>query len=140
MQLHPYLNFNGQCEAAFKFYAQLLGGKITFQMTWGEMPGADQFPAEMHKLIMHSTLSVGDQILMGADAPPDRYQQPQGLNVSLHIKDKAEGERIFNALAEHGNATMPFQQTFWSPGFGMCVDQFGIPWMINCEGEPQATS
>ena len=133
MQLNPYLNLNGQCEAAFKFYEQILGGKITFSMTWGEMPGADQFPAESHKLIMHTTLSVGDEVLMGADAPPGRYQQPKGINVSLHLKDITEGERIFNALAENGSVTMPFQQTFWSPGFGMCVDQFGIPWMVNCE-------
>ena len=133
MQLNPYMNFNGQCEAAFRFYEQVLGGEITFKMTWGEMPGADQFPSETHKLIMHSTLNVADQILMGADSPPDRYKQPTGMNVSIHLKDKAEGERIFNALAENGNVTMAFQQTFWSPGFGMCVDQFGIPWMVNCE-------
>ena len=132
MQLNPYVNFNGQCEAAFKFYEQVLGGKISFQMTWGEMPGPDQFPPETHKLIMHATFTLGDQILMGADAPPDRYKKPTGMNVSIQIKDKSEGERIFNALAENGNVTMPFQQTFWSPGFGMCVDQFGIPWMINC--------
>jgi PhnB protein len=133
MQLNPYLNFNGQCEAAFKFYEQVLGGKITFIMTWGEMPGADQFPVESHKLIMHASLSVGTEVLMGADAPPDRYQQPKGINVSLHLKDIAEGERIFNALADKGSVQMPFQQTFWSPGFGMLVDQFGIPWMVNCE-------
>ena len=133
MQLNPYLNFDRQCEAAFKFYEQVLGGKITFSMTWGEMPGAEQFPAETHKLIMHTTLSIGDEVLVGADSPPGRYQQPKGMNVSVHVKDKTEGERIFNALAENGNVTMPFQQTFWSPGFGMCVDQFGIPWMVNCE-------
>jgi PhnB protein len=133
MQLNPYLNFDGQCEAAFKFYEQVLGGKITFMMTWGEMPGADQFPAESHKLIMHATLSVGTGVLMGADAPPGRYQQPKGINVSIHLKDIAEGERIFNALADNGTVQMPFEQTFWSPGFGMLIDQFGIPWMINCE-------
>ncbi len=97
------------------------------------MPGADQFPAETHKLIMHSRLSVGEQVLMGADAPPDRYQQPKGINVSIHVKDTAEGERIFKALAENGTVTMAFEKTFWSPGFGMCVDQFGIPWMVNTE-------
>lgn len=133
MKVRPYLTFNGQCEAAFKFYEQVLGGKITFSMTWAEMPGADQFPPESHKLIMHTTLSVGDETLMGADAPPDRYQEPKGINVSLHVKDIAEGERIFNAFSENGKVTMPFQQTFWSPGFGMCVDKFGIPWMVNCE-------
>ena len=133
MQLNPYVSFNGQCEAAFKFYEKVLGAKINFMMTWGEMPGADQFPPETHKLIVHATLSVGDEVLMGADSPPGRYQQPKGMNVSLHLKDIAEGERIFNALAENGSVTMAFQKTFWSPGFGICVDQFGIPWMVNTE-------
>ena len=134
MQLNPYLNFNGQCEAAFKFYEKVLGGKITGSMTWGEMPGADQFPAETHKLIMHSMLAVGDEVLMGADAPPGRYEQPKGINVSIHVKDAAEAEHIFKALSENGRVTMPFEKTFWSPGFGMCVDQFGVPWMVNTEG------
>jgi PhnB protein len=133
MKLNPYLNFNGQCEAAFKFYEEVLGAKIVFSMTWGEMPGADQFPAEYHKRIMHATLSVGDQALMGADAPPDSYKEPKGMSVSIHVKEIPEGERVFNALAQNGSVTMPFQKTFWSPGFGMCVDQFGIPWMINCD-------
>ena len=133
MKVNPYLTFNGQCAAAFKFYEQVLGGKISFSMTWAEMPGAEQYPPEAQKLIMHTSLCVGDEILMGADAPPDRYQKAQGINVSLHLKDLAEGERIFNALSENGSVTMPFQKTFWAPGFGVCVDQFGIPWMVNCE-------
>jgi PhnB protein len=133
MQITPYLSFDGQCKVAFKFYERVLDGKVTFQMTWGEMPGADKFPAEAHKLIMHSSLSVGDQVLMGADSPPGSYQKPTGMSVSLHLKDTAEGQRIFKALAENGTMIMPFEKTFWSPGFGMCVDQFGTPWMINCE-------
>ena len=133
MKINPYLNFNGDCQAAFKFYEQVLGGKIVFSMTWGEMPGGDQFPAEMHSRIMHITLSVGDYSLMGADAQPDSYKEPTGINVSLHVKGVSEGERVFNALSQNGNVTMPFQKTFWSPGFGMCVDQFGIPCMVNCE-------
>ena len=133
MKVNPHLSFNGQCEAAFKFYEEVLDGKVTFSMTWGEMPGADQFPPESHKLIMHTALSVGDETIMGADAPPGRYEAPKGISVGLHLKNLADGERIFNALAEKGKVTMPFEKTFWSPGFGMCVDQFGIPWMINCE-------
>jgi len=135
MQLNPYLTFNGQCEQALKFYEQVLGAKIEGMMTWGDMPGPDQFPAETQKLIMHARLTIGDQELMGADVPPGRYQQPQGMNVSIQVKDVAEGERIFNALAENGKMIMPFAKTFWSPGFGMCVDQFGIPWMVNTEGQ-----
>jgi PhnB protein len=82
---------------------------------------------------MHIHLSVGDQAIMGADSPPDQYKKPTGLNVAIHVKDSATAERIFNALAEGGTTTMPFQKTFWSAGFGMCVDQFGIPWMVNTE-------
>ena len=133
MLIHPYLSFDGQCEDAFNFYEKVFAGKITFKMTWGEMPGKEQFPVETHRLIMHVSLAVGDQTLMGADAPPGRYQKPQGIHISLHFKDKSEGEKIFNALAENGNVQMPFQQTFWSTGFGACVDRFGTPWMINCE-------
>lgn len=134
MQINPYLNFDGNCAEAFKFYEQALGGQILFSMTWGEMPGAaDQFPAETLSRIMHINLKVGEQSIMGADSPPDQYQAPKGINVSVHLKDKAEGAKVFQALSAGGNVTMPFEQTFWSPGFGMCVDRFGIPWMVNTE-------
>ena len=133
MKINPHLNFNGQCAEAFKFYERIFGGKILFSMTWGEMPGAEQFPKETHKLIMHTTLSVGDDTMMGADSPPGRYQQPQGMTVAVHVANTDEGKRVFAALSENGNVMMPFDKTFWSPGFGMCVDRFGIPWMVNTE-------
>jgi len=133
MYLNPYVNFNGKCKEAFSYYAQVLGGKVEFMMTWGEMPGAEQPPADTHDLIMHATVKIGDASLLGADSPPGRYQKPTGMNVSLHFKDKAESERVFNALAEGGNVTMPFEKTFWSEGFGMCTDRFGIPWMVNTQ-------
>jgi len=132
MKLNPYLNFNGQCEAAFKFYEQVLGGKIVSKMTWGEMPD-EQVPPELQNRIMHVALQIDDEWLMGADSPPDHYQQPKGMTVALHYKETSEGERIFNALAEGGSITMPFQKTFWAAGFGMCVDQFSTPWLVNCE-------
>jgi PhnB protein len=136
MQINPHLNFNGNCAEAFKFYEQVLGGKILFSMTWGEMPGAaEHFPPETHSRIMHINFKVGDQTIMGADSPPDKYQAPKGMNVSIHVKDKSEAERIFKALSEGGNVTMPFAETFWSAGFGMCVDRFGVPWMVNTERE-----
>lgn len=135
MHINTHLNFNGDCTKAFKFYEQVLGGKIVFSMTWGEMPGADQFPAETHSRIMHINLKVGEQSIIGADSPPDRYEAPKGMNVAVHVKDKSEGERIFKLLSEGGKVNMPFEQTFWSPGFGMCVDRFGIPWMVNTEAQ-----
>ena len=133
MKLNTYLSFNGQCEAAFKFYAQVLGGQVVFSMTWGESPMAAQMPPETHKSSMHSTLRVGDGILMGADAPPEYFRNPQGFSVSVSISDKAEAERVFNELAAGGEVKMPFEKTFWAAGFGMCIDKFGIPWMVNCE-------
>src|SRR5262245_273880 len=132
MHLNPYLSFKGQCEAAFKYYERLMGAKILFMTTWGESPMKDQFP-ELHNQIMHATLAIGDARLMGADPPPDRYEKPQGISVSLNLKDKAEAKRIFDGLAEGGTVQMPFQETFWAAGFGMCEDRFGIPWMVNCE-------
>jgi PhnB protein len=133
MQSNPYLGFNGQCEAAFKFYEQLLGGKITFMQTWGDSPACEHMPKEAHGSIMHATLDLGDSQLMGADSPPGTYEEPRGIHVTLHYKDPAEGERIFQALAKGGKITMPFQPTFFASGFGMCVDRFGIPWMVNCD-------
>jgi PhnB protein len=132
-QLHPYLIFNGQCEAAFKFYEQCLRGKIEATMTHGDSPMAQKVPAEWRNKIMHARMTIGDAVLMGSDAPPDHYQEPKGFSLSVGTKDPAEAERIYNELSAGGKVEMPLQQTFWAAKFGMLVDRFGIPWMINCE-------
>jgi PhnB protein len=82
---------------------------------------------------MHARLMVGDRILMGSDAPSDRHEPMKGFSVTLGIDDPKDAERIFDALSEHGTVQMPIQKTFWAARFGMLVDQFGTPWMINCE-------
>jgi PhnB protein len=133
MQISPYLNFNGNCDEAFEFYAKTFAGTITFKQTHGESPMKDQVGADWQDKIMHVTLAVGDNVIMGSDAPPTHYGAPRGIYVSIRIADPAEGERVFNALAENGNVNLPFQKTFWSAGFGMVVDRFGIPWMVNCD-------
>ena len=133
MQMNPYLTFNGQCEAAFKFYEQCLGGKIIAMITHAGTPAEEHVPSEWRNKILHARLIVGDEVLMGSDAPPDRYEEPKGFSVALGIDDPADAERIFHALAEKGTVRMPIQQTFWAIRFGMLVDRFGIPWMVNCE-------
>jgi PhnB protein len=133
MQLNPYLLFNGQCEAAFKFYAKCLGAKIEAMMTHEGTPAACQVPSEWVKKIMHARLSVGGTLLMASDAPPGRYEKPQGFSVSLLVKSADEAERVFKALSDNGTITMPMTETFWATRFGMLVDQFGIAWMVNCE-------
>ncbi len=135
MKINPYLNFDGRCEEAFKLYEQTLGGKIVGMMTHGDSPMAGNVSADWQGKVMHVALQVGEGLLMGSDAPPDRYQPMQGFYVSISVKDPAEAERIFHALAEKGNVQMPIQETFWAPRFGMLVDQFGIPWMVNCESK-----
>jgi PhnB protein len=133
MHMNPYLTFNGQCETAFKFYEQCLRGKIIIMMPHEGTPAAEHVASGWRNKILHARLQLGDQILMGSDSPPERYEQPRGMSVSLNIDDPSEADRIFNALAEKGTVRMPIQKTFWAIRFGTLVDQFGIPWMINCE-------
>jgi PhnB protein len=132
MQVNPHLSFNGECEAAFKFYENCLGGKITFMMPHEGSPMADQVPAAWRNKILHATFKVGDYVLTGADVPPDQYRKPQGFSLTVGVKDPAEAERAFGALAENGTVQLALQETFWAARFGMLVDRFGIPWMINC--------
>ena len=133
MELNPYLTFNGQCEAAFKLYEKVFGGKIEAMMTFGSSPMAEQTPPEWRNKIMHARMSVGGKTLMASDAPPDRYEAMKGIMVTLGIDDPGEAERIFRALSERATIQMPIQKTFWAERFGMLVDKFGTPWMVNCE-------
>jgi len=138
MQLSPHLSFNGQCEAAFKFYERCLGGKMNM-LAYGDSPMAEQVSSRWRGKIVHASLTVSDRVLAGSDVlRPEHYQQPQGFSVLLSIDDPADAERIFHLLAENGDVRMPIQKTFWSPCFGVLVDQFGIPWEISCEAKHTA--
>ena len=141
MRLIPYLQFDGQCEAAFKLYETCLGGKITFMMRYAEALQSDKaqpsgWPAGWEDKIYHVTLLAGDYMLHGADLPPDLYQAPQGFSLNLELQDLAKGERIFHGLAHNGTVKMPLQETFWAQRFGVLVDRFGIPWLINVAKQP----
>jgi PhnB protein len=133
MQFNPYLIFNGDCEEALRFYEQTFGGKIEALMKFAGSPAAEHVPPEWSDKVLHATLKIEGNVLMASDGPPPQYEKPQGISVAIGLDDRDKGERIFNALAEGGKVTMPFQKTFWASGFGMCVDRFGIPWMVNCE-------
>ncbi len=135
MNINPYLTFNGNCETAFKFYEKVLGGKIEAMLPHEGTPAADHVPSEWRKKIMHARLVVDDKVLMGSDAPPDRYEPMKGFSVTLTLgaSKATEAERIFQALAKNGTVRMPIQETFWAVRFGMLFIQFGTPWMINCD-------
>jgi PhnB protein len=136
MQLNPYLQFNGDCAAAFRFYEQCLGGKIVMMMTGADTPMAGQMPPDQKDAIMHARMTVGDTLLMGSDAMGGCYTVPAGFNVTLGFDEPAEADRVFAALADGGSVRMPIQETFWALRFGMVTDKFGTPWMINCEKTP----
>ena len=133
MKLNVYLTFNGQCEEAFKFYEECLGGKIGEMLRYEGTPMTEDVPAEWHNKIMHASINVGDSVLMASDAPPQYQEEAKGFSVALHVNDAAEAERFFAALSENGTVQMPMEETFWAARFGMLVDKFGTPWMINCD-------
>ena len=149
MQFVPYLNFDGTCAEAMAFYAQLFGGQIVYQGTFGDMPaspGMPPLPDAAKQRIMHAHLQVGAQAIMASDTMPSApgqdpatcgggYHKPQGMWVSIGVDSFAEGQRVFDGLAQGGQVSMPYAATFWSPGFGMVTDRFGTPWMVNVKSD-----
>ena len=140
MKLVTSLSFQGQCRAAFDFYAEVLGGKVIAAFPYGEGPPDMPVDPKYKDWLMHCWLEVGDQALMGADMDtawaPNVDKPKNGFDVTYHTDDAGEARRVFDALAEGGKVTMPFAETFWSPGYGGLVDQFGIPWMVNTNPGP----
>ena len=137
LQMNPYLSFKGDCEAAFGFYEQSFGAEPGAIFRYGGTPLATHVPADWSDKVMHGTLKIGGMVLMGGDVVPDRYEAPKGFSLSLHVESAADAERIFHDLARDGTVVVPLEQTFWADRFGMVVDRFGIPWLINAGGSDQ---
>ena len=132
MRISPHLIYDGECREAFVAYQTIFGGRLATFMTFGESPLAASVDAKWHSRILHATLEVDGTELNGADVLPHDYQRPQGFSVILSLDGVERAREIFTALAAGGRINMPFQSTFWSPGFGVLVDRFGVPWEINC--------
>lgn len=131
-QFEPYLSFNGNCADAMRFYERTLGGRIEMMMKFSEMPPEPGQPPMQGDGIMHASLTLDGFRLMASDCPPGMPHEPmKGITVSLAYETADEGRRIFDALADGGQVMMPFGRTFWADGFGMVVDRFGTPWMVN---------
>lgn len=131
MKIVTYLNFDSNCKEAFEFYAEVLGGTLTMQVV-SESPAAEHMAPKFQNAVMHACLEVGDAVLMGSDTMNAEFKKPQGFSVSLHCETPEQADRVFAALAQGAQVTMPLEQTFWALRFGMLEDRFGIPWMINC--------
>ena len=133
MELNAYVSFKGDCEEAFKCYEEILGAKPGLVFRYADSPIADVVPDGWETKVMHGSVTIGGQRLEGADVPPERYEAPKGFSLSINVPTPGEAERLFERLAEEGRVVYPIEKTFWSERFGMIVDRFGVPWMINCE-------
>jgi len=130
-ELSPYLIFKGNCGEAMRFYAQVLGGTLAIQ-THGEALPAEHVAPGAADLVMHARLEFDGNVLMASDDQVGAPKTPPaGFSLSLTYKSADDTRRMFNALAEGGSVTMPVAKTFWSEAFGMLVDRFGMPWMVN---------
>jgi PhnB protein len=136
-KVNPYLNFSGNCEEAFNHYKSIFGGDFTFVGRFKDMPPQEGYTmpeADLNK-IMHISLPIGgDTVLMGSDTGGEWAPNTivgNNIQLSINTGSKADADRIFNALSQGGNTTMPMNQTFWGDYFGMCTDRFGINWMVS---------
>ena len=132
MSFHPYLAFAGNCREAFTRYQEIFGGEV-MMMTAGDVPQDDgmDVPADKADWVIHAALMVGEQLLMGADDPSGGFDGTnRGMCCNYSTDELADAERAFAGLSEGGEVQMPLTPTFFSPGFGMCIDRFGTPWMV----------
>jgi PhnB protein len=131
-KISPHLTFNGECEAAFRRYQEVLGGEL-YVLSYGQTPMGAGVSVTMRDKVVHATLSIGALTLAGADLRPEEYERPRGFYVLVTAAGPAEARRIFDGLAEGGDVRMPLQEAFWTPAFGVLVDRFGIPWEVSAE-------
>ncbi|ETZ24642.1 VOC family protein [Pedobacter sp. V48] len=137
---NTYLNFNGDCQAAFNFYKSVFGGEFTYIGRFGEMPETEEYkvPQADKSKVMHVSLPIGNSILMGSDCGGEwapSFVQGNNFAVSISANSKDEADRIFNGLSVEGKITMPLANTFWGDYFGMLTDKFGVNWMMSYNGQ-----
>ena len=135
-QAIAYLGFDGNCADAMRFYEKALGGKLEVLMSGADSPMAEQMPKEFAHRILHARLALpGGGLLYAGDTPTNvPYEGIKGVSIAVDYASVAEAEKVFNALAEGGQVTMPMQPAFWARRWGMLIDRFGTPWIVN--GEP----
>lgn len=125
----PFVFYGGNCREAFTRYHEILGGDLTL-LRLGDVPSEEPAPPEHADLVIHAALTTDGAFVMGSDDPTGGFSGIQGMSVSVSVDDVDEARRVFDALADGGHVTAALTETFFSPAFGMCVDRFGVPWMI----------
>jgi PhnB protein len=136
MQVQPHLCFEGRCDEAIEFYRKTLGAEVITLVRFKDMPGPippGAIPPGAEDKVMHAGLRIGDSTVMASDGRCTGPADFKGIQLALQLRDVATADRLFTALIDGGQVTMPLCQTFWSPRFGMAVDRFGVTWMVNVE-------
>ena len=133
MKLNPYLNFDGNCEDAINYYADILDGEIKMLMHFSEAPpSAFEVKEEWKDKVMHATLEFGDgNTLLFSDHVHPGFSQGNNAHMSLNMADNDAAENVYNNLAKDGVQTVPFGPVFWGGKFGMLTDKFGVHWMVS---------
>lgn len=132
MSLSFHIDFNGQCNQAFEFYEKNLGATIGTMLKFKDSPASSSVPSDWQKKIVHANIAIGEVELAGADVLPEHYQKPSGFYLLLGVSTEKSVNLIFNTLSSGGDVILAPQKTFWSPCYAVTVDQFGVPWKINC--------
>ena len=132
MNVQAYVTFGGRCEEALEFYKKSVGAEVTALMRWKESPDAAMKPPPGYEeKVMHANFRIGETQLMADDGLGDKAAEFKGMTLAIEAADDAEAKRVFTALGEGGNVSMPLMKTFWTSSFGMLTDKFGVPWMVN---------
>ncbi len=134
MSVHPYLFFTNTTREAMTRYHEILGGQLDI-MNFADLPASEETPFDAPAdFVVHAALSFGDgNLLMASDDPGGDGAGVKGAAVNYTLTDHDEARRVFEALADGGSIGMELSPTFWAPLFGMCVDRFGVSWMVNVE-------
>ncbi len=134
MKVQAYINFAGRCEEALEFYKKSIGAEITGLMRWKESPDKDmKRPPGYEEKVMNAAFRIGETQLMADDGMGEKTAEFKGMSLVIEVADDVEAKRVFTALGEGGNVTMPLAKTFWTSSFGMLTDKFGVPWMVNVQ-------
>lgn len=133
MRIEPYLFFNGRCDEAIQFYAKTVGAEVEMLARFKEGPNPEHIPPGWGDKVMHAALKIGQSRVLLSDGRGESKLAFENFSLTLMVKDVELADRLFAALAEGGKILMPVEKTFYSPGFGMLTDKFGLMWMIFTE-------
>jgi PhnB protein len=138
--INPYLNFPGNTEEAFQFYRSVFGGEFAGMVRFRDFGGnsAGVAEADLDK-IAHAALPLGSANMIMAmdslDSGPRKFQQGNNVYIVIETESQAETDRLFGALADGGEIEMPPQKTEWAERYGVCIDRYGVQWMLNYTGD-----